>query len=194
MRHNRPHQSHLPRLDARAYRGLAMVHWTHTFEDRATGWLDGRFHHRFRELLLHAASRHPLACPVYCLMPDHLHMVWCGLSPATDQRSAMAWLRTWLKRIVRPAELQSQPHDHVLDSTEPEQETFENACFCVRENPVRRGLVEKSADWKYTGAVVPGYPQLHPKMRDYWSEFWKLYRLLLVKHEVVGKKDGPPHP
>ena len=119
-------------------------------------------------------------------------MVWCGLSATTDQRSAMAWLRTWLKRIVRHAELQPQPHDHVLDSTEPERETFENACFYVRENPVRRGLVGQSADWKYTGAVVPGYPQLHPKMRDFWGEYWKLHRLLVAKH--AGDRRGEPPP
>ena len=187
MRNNRPHQSHLPRLDPKAYRGLAMIHWTHTFEEKATGWLDDRFHHRFRELLLHAAARNPVACPVYCLMPDHIHTVWCGLSPSTDQRTAIAWLRAWLKRIVKPAKLQPQPHDHILDQYEAEGDAFEQACFYVWQNPVRAGLVGDAVEWKFTGTVVLGYPDLHPRQKDFREDYWKLYRLL-----VAGRKECPP--
>jgi hypothetical protein len=66
-----------------------MVHWTLTLEERATGWLDATFHRRFRELTLHAAARQPLLGPVYCLMPDDLHFVWCGASAHTQQLLAM---------------------------------------------------------------------------------------------------------
>jgi len=160
-----------------------MVHWTHTFEDRATGWLDDRFHHRFRELTLHAAARHPLICPVYCLMPDHIHMVWCGVSPNSDQRAAMAWLRTWLKRLAAPARLQHQPHDHVLNQYEAQGDAFEQACAYVRENPVRAGLVGVAAEWKFTGTIVPGYPNLHPKQERLWADYWKIYPMLVARYE-----------
>jgi REP element-mobilizing transposase RayT len=93
MRNERPHQSHLPRLDEAAYAGTAMVHWTLTLEDRATGWLDAAFHRRFRELTLHASARQPFVCPVYCLMPDHMHVVWCGTSSHSQQLLAMRFLR-----------------------------------------------------------------------------------------------------
>ena len=75
-----PEWHHLPRLAPEAYRGFAVVQWTLTLERRATGWLDDRFHLHFRELLLHAAAREGLFCPVYVLMPDHMHLL-VGLRP-----------------------------------------------------------------------------------------------------------------
>ena len=42
--------------------------------------------------MLHAAAREGLFCPVYCLMPDHLHLVWMGLRLDTDQLNGMAFL------------------------------------------------------------------------------------------------------
>lgn len=66
---------HLPRLGDAAYRGKAVVHWTLTVRDRGTGWLDARFTTRFRWLLLHGCGRYAVACPVHCLMPDHVHLL-----------------------------------------------------------------------------------------------------------------------
>lgn len=177
MRNSRPHQSHLPRLDEGAYNGLAMVHWTLTLEKRATLQLDSTFQRRFRELTLHAAARHPLVCPVYCLMPDHMHFVWCGISPHTRQLLAMRFLRRSLNSILNPVRLQHQAHDHVLDDTEREEEVFQTTCAYVLMNPVRDALVAEPREWQWTGCIVPGYPFLHPLREDYWRKFWKLYRM-----------------
>ncbi len=106
-----PLGEHLPRLARHHYQGHAVVHWEGTVAERATGWLDAAFHARFRELLLHAAAREALLCPVYCLMPDHFHLVWTGLSRASDQRNGMKFLREFVNvelaaawsRTSRPA-------------------------------------------------------------------------------------------
>ena len=29
--------------------------------------------------------------------------------------------------------------------------------------------------WRFAGAVVPGYPNLHPLAPHFWQRFWKLY-------------------
>jgi len=31
-------------------------------------------------------------------------------------------------------------------------------------------------DWTHLGAVVPGFPFLHPLDEDFWEQFWKLYQ------------------
>jgi putative transposase len=160
-----PEWHHLPRLDPEFYRGFAVVHWTITLERRATGWLDDRFHFHFRELLLHAAAREGLFCPAYVLMPDHLHLVWMGLHTDTDQRNAMKFLRKHLSaEFARRSpmrvefELQKQSYDSVL-----------------RQKDRQRGAFEKTY-WPHLGAVVPGYPFLHPLTEDFWEQFWKLYQ------------------
>src|SRR5215468_5508788 len=110
----KPHTYFLPRLPREYYQGDAVVHWTLTMFDRATGWLGDSFHNRFRELMLHAAAREGLFCPTYCLMPDHLHLIWMGLQLKTDQRNGMAFLRTYLGPGLAPAKFQRQAHDRVL--------------------------------------------------------------------------------
>jgi hypothetical protein len=31
-------------------------------------------------------------------------------------------------------------------------------------------------DWPHLGAVVPGFPFLHPLDENFWEQFWKLYQ------------------
>ena len=169
------HPSHLPRLGPEWYRGNAIVHWTTTTLNRAVGWLDEPFHASFRELMLHAAAREGLLCPVYCLMPDHFHLVWIGLRPDSDQRNAMAFLRTHLKPSLAPHhQLQPQAYDHVLREEDRQPEAFAAVCDYVLANPERKQLVSRWQDWPFCGAVLPGYPTLHPARDDYWEKFWKL--------------------
>lgn len=165
----------LPRLPRPYYQADAMVHWTLTVFDRATGWLTERFHARFRELLLHTAAREGLFCPVYCLMPDHLHLVWLGLRPDTDQLNGMAFLRTHLEPELAPAKFQPQAHDHMLREAERDRDALLASLAYDLNNPVRKGLVARPEEWPFTGCVVPGYPKLHPLEERFRQVFWKLY-------------------
>ena len=167
--------SWLPRLERHFYQADAVVHWTLSVADRATGWLSDPFHASFRELMLHAATREDLFCPAYCLMPDHIHFVWMGLRRDSDQLNAMAFLRTYLEPLLAPQKFQHQPYDHVLRQEERRQDAFATVCYYVLANPERKGLVKRWQEWPYGSAVVPGYPKLHPTEDDFWEKFWKLY-------------------
>ncbi len=168
-------KSKLPRLPREFYQGRAAVLWTHTFEHRATGWLDVPFHGRFREILLHACARYQLACPAYMLMPDHWHLVWLGLAEESDQYTATSMLRKHLQPHLDAAKLQDRAHDHVLREKERERGAFMSACRYVLENPERAGLVPQWSAWPYVGAMVPGYPDFDPRADDFWEDFWKIY-------------------
>ena len=93
-------RDHLRRLEPENYRGDAVVHWTLTTRERRTGWLDVRFYYRFRELLTHSAFRYGFVCPIFCLMPDHIHMVWMGLFEQSDQLYASEALPQIGQRIA----------------------------------------------------------------------------------------------
>ena len=114
MRGTQVRTYHLPRLARTFYQADAYVHWTLTVQNRATGWLSNSFHGIWRELLLHCAAREGLVCPSYCIMPDHIHLLWMGLRPDSDQRNGMAFLRTHVEPRLAPLKFQSQAHDHVL--------------------------------------------------------------------------------
>lgn len=168
-------KSKLPRLPREFYQGRAAVLWTHTFEHRATGWLDDKFHAQFREVLLHAGARYHLACPVYVLMPDHWHLVWLGLAEESDQRNATRMLRKHLQSHLRSARLQDRAHDHVLRDDEMNRNALMAACHYVRENPARAKLVPEWQAWPFVGAMVPGYPDFDPRAEDFWADFWKIF-------------------
>jgi putative transposase len=204
-----PRKGKLPRLEKHRYQGHAVVFWTNTLEERARGWLTPAFHATFRQLMLHAAAREHLFCPAYCLMPDHLHLLWMGMRRESDQLNAMKFLRTHLEPALgKGREWQHQPHDHVLRDEERQRNAFARFCFYTLANPVRAGLVaapvaaevtrrispEPSAssrrrlpggDWPYCGAIIPGYPDLHPLADGYWELFWKLY---------VSTREAEPSP
>ncbi len=172
-------KSKLPRLAREFYRGRAAVLWTHTIADRKTGWLNERFHHLFRETLLHACHRHSLLAPCYVLMPDHWHLVWMGISAGSDQWLATAFLRKHLQPALVPVKLQDRAHDHVLRERERARGAFAAACAYVRQNPERASLCSDWRQWPYAGAIIPGYPDLDPRHIDFWETYWRIHNRLL---------------
>jgi putative transposase len=183
-------KSKLPRLSRAYYQGRAVVFWTHTFENRATGWLNVSFHGRFREVLIHACARYGIAWPIYILMPDHLHVVWMGLADGTDQHTATKYLRKHLAPHLGPARLQDRPHDHVLPQKDRKRNAFMATCSYVAENAARGGLVNNWKDWTYLGSVIPGYPDLDPRTVDFWPDFWKIYN----RYVDATPQPGSPEP
>jgi REP element-mobilizing transposase RayT len=183
---------YLPRLPREYYLGDAVVHWTLPIAMRGTGWLDDRFHARFREVLLHTVHREGFFCPTYCLMPDHMHAVWMGLRLETDQRKGMKFFREHLAGALFPHRFQHQAHDHVLREEQRKRNAFARICFYVIDNARKAGLVENVNDWPFAGAIVPGYPTLHPFRNGFWPLFWKLYQA--ARSPDAGNLKRPPLP
>jgi len=166
---------HLPRLDNACYRGQAYVHWR-------TGWLIPAFYYKFRELLTHAAFRYSLICPIYCLMPDHIHLLWIGVDDRTDQLKASKYFR---KQVGGPLavlgfKFQHQPYDRVLREDEKIESAFVDLVEYIARNPERKSLVPIDCyrDYKYTGCLVPGYPELTLWQANFWPRFWRTHSFL----------------
>jgi putative transposase len=157
-------QGHLPRLDNAFYRGAAVVHWVFTLAERATGWLDDGVHGQARELMVHTMVRYELLCPVYCVMPDHMHLLWMGVSESSNQQKASTFFRRHLNGVLssKGVRLQKQSYDHVLKEHERERNAFEKIAWYILENPVRAGLVKDRSEWAYSGCIVPGFPDWNP--------------------------------
>ena len=174
--------SRLNRLPPEYYTGEAWVHWVLTIENRRTGWLDAKFLYRFREVLTHATFRYQFACPIYCLMPDHMHMLWSGLAHRTNQLAAMQRFRLDMNESLRRVgyEFQRQAYDHVLKESEQERNAVEATAEYIARNPERRGLVpiEHFADYPYTGCLLPGACQIRLYRGTSWDEIWRTMSFL----------------
>ena len=143
--------------------------------ERRTGWLSAEFYYHFRELLTHSQFRYAIACPILCLMPDHIHLMWLGLLTCSNQKLAMRHLRIRCNESLRRIgfEFQDQPYDHVLREEERQELTFVASCEYIARNPERAGLVgvDEYAKYPFSGCLVPGYPELKPFESDYWTRF-----------------------
>ena len=185
-------RDHLPRLTPEYYRGQAYVHWTFTIQDRRTGWLIPAFHYKFHELLTHATFRYAFMCPIYCLMPDHMHMVWIGIDDRTDQLKASKYFRKQVDEPLRKLgfKFQHQPHDRVLRDDEKMETAFVALVEYIARNPERKGLVpiDGVRDYKYTGSLVPGYPELNLWQEEFWPRFWRTYSFIR-KHGLFRSSD-----
>ena len=175
-------QKHLPRLDAGEYRGEAFVHWTFSLEDRRTGWLIPAFYYKFRELLTHTAFRYRVTSPIFCLMPDHIHLVLIGIEARSDQLKATKYLRKHLNLVLGKMDcrLQHQAHDRVLRDDEKKEGAFSDLVEYIARNPERAELVTEGdyKKYKYTASLVPGYPELELWQNDFWPRFWRSYSFL----------------
>src|SRR5262245_3506941 len=172
----------LRRLPPEHYRGQACVHWSMSMEGRKTGWLVPIFYYKFREILTHTAFRYGLCCPIYCLMPDHMHLLWIGILDTCDQRRAARFFRKQLNSVLEKlgAAFQKQPYDRVLREEERQRSEFEDVAWYIARNPERGGLVPEGAfrSYPFTGCLVPGYPELNLWHDDYWERFWRVYDTL----------------
>lgn len=182
MNTNERQHDYLKRLPAEHYRGQACVHWSLTMEHRNTGWLVPILYYKFRALLTHTVFRFGLCCPIYRLMPDHMHLLWIGIFDNSDQRTAMRFFRQQLNPVLSKLDtrLQEQAYDHVLSEEQRERAAFEDVAEYIARNPERKGLVQLDcfAEYKFTGCLVPGYPDLNPFREGYWDLFWRLYSRL----------------
>ena len=171
------------RLPREHYQGQAFVHWSMTIADRKTGWLDDAFHRAFRELLAHVLHRYCLLCPVYCLMPDHLHLLWMGLRQDSDQYLAARFFRQHGNAILSGNDtgFQKQAWDVVLSEKERERDAFESEVFYIANNPARLGLVTTAAEWPFGGSLAVGYPVFDWRREEFREQLWKIYRKELAR-------------
>ncbi|WDQ17122.1 hypothetical protein [Rhodopirellula sp. P2] len=189
------HPQRLKRLPAEYYRGEAWVHWVCTIDGRRTGWLDARFLYKMRELLTHAAFRYQIACPIYCLMPDHIHFLWAGLADDSDQLPAMKAFRLnsndCLKRVGH--QFQLQPYDHVLKDHELDRGAIESTMEYIARNPERKGLVKTDhfQTYPYTGCLLPGAPRIRLFGEAGWDEVWQT--LSFLKRTACFRRPDPKY-
>lgn len=161
-----------------------------TIDQRRQGWLTAEFHLRFREVLLHTLTRHELISPIYCLMPDHMHLLWMGISHDSDQKNAARFFRrhvnTLLDQSLAGTRFQQQAYDRVLRQSDTGPDAVRELAYYIQDNPVRAKWVQRSQDWPYLGSMIPGYPTLHPLDDDFWTRFWK------IRSQQIPNTQPPP--
>jgi REP element-mobilizing transposase RayT len=92
----------------------------------------------------------------YCLMPDHLHIVFSPTDSRVSLTDSVASFKRWTTRKSWEAGLhgalwQRSWYDHVARM----EEDLVKICEYILNNPVRRTLVAKPGEWPYSGMPDP---------------------------------------
>ena len=118
----------------------------------------------------------------FCLMPDHIHLLWTGVAKASNQLVAMRRLRTDLNAALMETgyELQRQAYDHVLKPEERQAEAIEDLMEYIARNPERKGIVGRDGFDKYqfTGCLLPGAYRVELFQDCGWLAVWRTISFL----------------
>ena len=162
MRYVRAHPHRLP--DA-AYHGRKCVAFTACEASRRPLLADDAVFAMVREALTEAAERFGCSVPVFCVMPDHLHVLILGLSDASRPRLAMNRFKQksgeWFGAHRPDLAWQKDFYDRIVRA----KEGYEIQARYVALNPVRAGLAADVYAWPYTGSI--GYA-LREIIEDAW--------------------------
>jgi putative transposase len=107
----------------------------------------------FRAFLETAANRYGCMVPVYCFMPEHLHVTLQGTDDTADAWASMVKFKQltgyWFSQNAPGVRWQGDFHDHVVRA----DEDFIAHVRYTAENPVRRGLVRDWSEYPFMGAI-----------------------------------------
>jgi putative transposase len=105
------------------------------------------------EYLRDAVQKNGCSVPIYCFMPDHLHLIIKGETEAADTWRAMVKFKQksghWFAKLRPWIGWQHSFYDHVLRS----DTSLHNAIVYIANNPVRLGLVRRWNDYPFIGSI-----------------------------------------
>jgi putative transposase len=105
------------------------------------------------DALTASAVQHSCSVPIYCIMPDHVHVILQGTGGSADTWRAMVAFKQrsgfWLARRISGTRWQKDFYDHILRS----EGEVRNALVYIAANPLRARLVRDPAEYPFTGSI-----------------------------------------
>jgi REP element-mobilizing transposase RayT len=107
----------------------------------------------FIQILAEARTRHNCRNWVFIFMPDHMHFVNEGTSPASDLLKMIYFFKQktgyWLSRNTDGVAWQKDFYDHI----HRQEDDLPKHIRYILENPVRKGLVTQWRDYPFAGSL-----------------------------------------
>jgi REP element-mobilizing transposase RayT len=156
----RPH-----RLPEAAYLGRKCVAFTVCEIERQPCLTSEDVFQMVRQTLTDASGRYGCSVPIFCLMPDHLHVLMLGLSDASQPKRAMEGFKQksgeWFAKQWSDVGWQKDFYDRIVR----QGEGYENVARYIALNPVRAGLASDVYEWPYVDSI--GY-EFRETIEDAW--------------------------
>lgn len=141
------------RLPAAAYVGEKTAAFTILVKDRQPLFREPPVLQKFCELLIEESVRCECDIPIYCFMPDHLHLMVRGRSESSLIKGCVDKFKLragiWVGTNYPNFSLHTNYWDHVVRGSED----WRNQAVYIALNPVRAGLVDHAYDYPGTGCI-----------------------------------------
>ena len=140
---------HLENFD---YIGMHRYSLTFCTEDRAIRFKAAAVVELVHAQILRAAIEQGFEITVYCYMPDHLHLLVRGTYEGAEGLTFISRAKQYsgfhYKERFKHRLWQRYGYEHVV------RDDIEEAAIIryIIDNPVRKGLVERAADYPFTGS------------------------------------------
>jgi putative transposase len=147
-----PREKH-HRLPRESYRGQIAVAFALCFAAKSPLFTNSEVVREFIMLLRLCVEKHRCIVPIYCFMPDHLHVILWGTIDTADLWQAIVEFKQrtgfWLGQHRPGISWQKDFYDHIIRK----DEDLGAHVRYIAGNPVRKGLV---VDWRqhlHTGST-----------------------------------------
>jgi putative transposase len=141
------------RLSREYYKGTSSVAITMCIKDRVSIFSNPNVVEVFVGFLKEIAEKYPCDIPVYCFMPDHLHLIITGNNNEMDLLKVISAYKQktgfWLSKNKISARWQKDIFDHVIKK----DESLSRNIKYILDNPVRKGIVSDWQEYPYKGAI-----------------------------------------
>ena len=110
---------------------------------------------------------HGCLVPLYCLMPDHLHVMFLGQNDQSRPKLAMDRFKyefgNWIEEFHPDLDVQKDYYDHIVRRSEG----WERQARYIALNPVRKGIATEIFDWPFIGSI--GYDVREVLLDAWWQ-------------------------
>src|SRR4030042_916866 len=133
------------RLPKEFYLGSSIVAFTLCVKERAAIFQDSELVNTFIRLLGEIVKKYKCKIPVYCFMPDHVHLIITGIDEKVDLLKVVSLFKQktgfWMAKNRLGAYWQKDFFDHVIKK----DESISTNIKYILDNPVRKGII---TDWQ----------------------------------------------
>jgi putative transposase len=164
------------RLPAARYRGRQWYFVTACCTERTPFFADAALATSLIETLRGVALERNFAVHAYCVMPDHVHLLICGMREESD---LLLFVRELKHRTGQAAWRSGRPHlwqkkfyDHILRRSE----AVSSVASYIWMNPVRRGLCARPDEYPLSGSFTLDWERVRQRAAHLdrpWVPPWK---------------------
>lgn len=101
--------------------------------------------------LTRAIAKYSCIVPIYCFMPNHVHLVIQGSESDSNTWKAMCLFKQltgyWFSRRWPEHKWQKDFHDTIIE------DDHNGVIRYILDNPVKAGLCTEWSEWPYTGSI-----------------------------------------